>query len=194
MARYSWLAALLVLGTAACGSGDDAAPADSAPAADAPASSGDDVTDIAEYELSMSRIDRMFAAQRNMALAMKDMTPAERDAMENTDMANGSLDEFARGIEANPKIRAAIEDAGMQPREYATATMAMVSAAMAASVLDMRPNDNQDSLAREMNANMDNITFIRENQAALTQKQQELEAELRAMGALDEPADEEASE
>lgn len=194
MARYSWLAAILVLGSAACSSGDDAAPADTAQTADAPASSGDDATDIAEYELSMDRMDRMYAAQRNMALAMRDMTPAEREAMENTDMANGSLDEFARGIEANPKIREALEDAGMEPREYATATMAMVSAAMAASVLEMRPNDNQDSLAREMNANMDNIRFLRENEAELARKQQELEAELRAMGALEEPSEEGAAE
>ena len=186
MARFSWLAAFLVLGAAACSSGDDAAPAGSAQTADAPASSGDDVTDISRYELTMDRIDRMFAAQRNMALAMKDMTPAEREAMENTNMAEGTLDDFARGIEANPKIHVAIEDAGMEPREYATATMAMVSAAMAASVLQMRPDENQDSLAREMNANMDNIRFIRENEATLAQKQQELEAELRAMGALDE--------
>lgn len=189
MARYSWLAAFLVLGAAACGTGDDAARAGSARTADAPAGGGDDAADIAGYELNMDRMDRIYAAQRNIALAVNDMTPAEREAMENTDMADGSLEQFAAGIEANPKIRKALDDAGMDPREYATATMAMVSAAMAASVLEMRPNDNQDSLAREMNANMDNIRFLRENEAELARKQQELEAELRAMGALEEPAE-----
>ena len=187
MARYSWLAALLVLGAAACSSGDDAAPAASTTTtADAPASSGDDATDIREYELTMDRMDRLYAAQRNIAVAVHGMTPAEREAMENTDMADASLEEFASGIERNPKIRQALAEAGIEPREYATATMAMVSAAMAASVLQMRPDDNQDSLVREMNANMDNIRFLREHEAELAQKQQELEAELRAMGALDE--------
>jgi hypothetical protein len=183
MPRYSWLLAAALLGAPACGG--DAAPGASAGTADAPAVGGDDAAAIAEYELTMDKMDRMYAAQRNIAVAIRDMTPAERATMEATDMAEGSLDEFTRGIENNPRIRQALEDAGMEPREYATATMAMVSAAMASSVLQSRPSDDQDSLAREMNANMDNIRFLRDNEAELTRKQQALEAELRAMGALD---------
>jgi hypothetical protein len=187
MPRRTWLAAALVFG-AACSSGDDAAPGEATVSADAPGGSAD-LTDISRYELTMERMDRIHAAQRNIALAIRDMTPAEREAMENTGGENATLDEFARGIESNPKIRQALADAGMSPREYATATMAMVSAAMAASALHMRPNDDQDSLARAMHANPANVRFLRENEAELTRKQEQLEAELRAAGAIaDGPA------
>lgn len=187
MPRYAWLAASLLLG-AACSSGDDATPGDATVSADTPGA-GADLTDISRYELTMERIDRIHAAQRNIALAIRDMTPAEREAMENTGDGNATLDEFARDIESNPKIRQALADAGMSPREYATATMAMVSAAMAASALHMRPDEDQDSLARAMHANPDNVRFLRENEAELARKQQQLEAELRAAGAIaDDPA------
>jgi hypothetical protein len=49
-------------------------------------------------------------------------------------------------------------------------------------VLQTRPNANEDSLAREMNVNMDNVRFMREHDAELRQKQQALEAEMQAMG------------
>lgn len=187
MSRYRYLAALLALGGAACGSGDDAAPAASTQTADAPASGDADLTDISEYELTMDKVDRLFAAQRNIAVAIQGMTPAERQTMEqNTEGSGESLDAFARNIESSPKVRAALEEAGMEPREYATATMAMVSAAMAASVLQSRPNDNQDSLAREMHANLDNVRFLQQNEAEITRKQQALEADLREMGAIEE--------
>lgn len=186
MPRYSWLAAVLLAGTVACSSGDDATPAAGTATADAPAGTGDDVADIAAYELTMDKVDRLFAAQRNIALAMNDMPQAERDALEGADLSEASLEEFGERLESIPAVEDALEDAGISGREYATATMAMVSAGMAASVLQMRPDDDADSLAREMNANMDNIRFIQEHEAEITQKQQALEAELRGMGALDE--------
>ena len=83
-------------------------------------------------------------------------------------------------------MRDGLREANLSSREFATLTMAMLQAGMAASVLQMRPNDNQDSLAREMKASMENIRFLRENEAELTRRQQELESELREMGALDE--------
>lgn len=184
MPRYAWLAASLLLG-AACSSGDDATSEETTVSADTPGASAD-LTDISRYELTMERMDRIYAAQRNIALAIRDMTPAERETMESTGGGSATLDEFARGIESNPKIRQALADAGMSPREYATATMAMVSASMAASALHMRPNENQDSLAREMHANPANVRFLRENEAELARKQQQLEAELREAGALDD--------
>ena len=53
---------------------------------------------------------------------------------------------------------------------------------MAAAVLQMRPEANQDSLMREMKVNPANVRFIRENEAVLQQKQAELQAELQRLG------------
>jgi len=49
---------------------------------------------------------------------------------------------------------------------------------MAASVLKMRPNDDQDSLVKSMNANMDNVKFVQEHEAEITAKREAMEKEL----------------
>jgi hypothetical protein len=79
-------------------------------------------------------------------------------------------------------MRDAIREAGLSSREYITATMAMVQAGMAASVLKMRPKDNQDSLIREMKANKDNVRFVQEHEAELNRKQQAMQAEMQRLG------------
>jgi len=194
--RRTLLAALLV-SAAACGSKDDAAPADgaaggaapgaTAAAPDAPASSGDDLADISSYRLTMDKMDKFYAAQRNLAVKMKAMSPAEREAMERKAdgedaSGNQSLDELARKIESTPPMRDALREAGLSPREYAVLAMSAMQSGMAAAVIKMRPNDPADSLAREMKANMDNIRFMQEHEAELTRKQQALQAELKQMG------------
>jgi len=94
-----WTLALLAMATvsAAC------APKDSAPAdgsATASTGSGNDLADVASYKLSMEKVDKFFAAQRNMALKMKDMSPAQQEAMSMN--GTGSMDEMAKQIEASP--------------------------------------------------------------------------------------------
>jgi hypothetical protein len=132
----------------------------------------------------MDKVDKLFAAQRNLGLKMKGMSPAERAAFDSTDIsdANASLDATAAKIDRLPPMRDAIREAGLSSKEYITATMAMMQAGMAASVLKMRPKDNQDSLVREMKANMDNIKFMQEHEAELTKKQQEMQAEMKRLG------------
>lgn len=182
-------AAAFALASTAC-AGDDADSADSAaggaPAAEAP-SSGDDLTDVSNYRLTMDKVDRYFDAQLAIARRVKDLSPEERAPLEQMESsANATLQDMANRLESHPATREGLREANISAREFATLTMAMVQAGMAASVLQMRPNDNQDSLAREMKASMENIRFIRENEAELTRKQQELESELREMGALQE--------
>ena len=181
------LALLLVV---ACSTKDAAPAADSgaAPATSSTAAArqGDaDLADVASYRLTMEKIDRYYAAQRNVATRMQAMSPAERAALDSTDSGDNddqSLDGIAAKIERVPVMAAAVREAGLSPREFATITMAMLQSAMAASVLQMRPNDNADSLVREMKANMDNIRFMRENEAALKQKQDAMAAEMKRMG------------
>ena len=177
-----------MLALAACSGGDK--PADDAPASTssttpaAPRSAESDMADIASYRLSMDKMDAYYKAQRNLMAAFKKMTPAERDGAKMTMEEGGedTLDEMAAKYERVPAVKTAIEGAGFSPREFTVMTMAMVQAGMAASVIQMRPNDDADSLAREMKANMDNIRFLQENEAELTRKQKELEAEMQAAG------------
>lgn len=183
--RATLTAAVFALAGTAC-AGDDTesagSAADDAPPAEA-ASSGDDLTDISNYRLTMEKVDRYFDAQLAIARRVKDLPPEDRaplDEMESS--ANATLDDMARKLESHPATRGGLREADMSAREFATLTMAMLQAGMAASVLQMRPNDNQDSLAREMKASMDNIQFMRENEAELMRRQQELQAELREMG------------
>ena len=179
---------------AACGKkdaapGDTTAAATAATSAPAPSSGGDDLADVTSYKLSMDKIDKYIAAQPALTAKMKSMSQAERDAVkarnEGRDNSNASIDDMARNIESEPVMNDAIRSAGLSAREFALITMSMMQSAMAASVLKMRPNDNQDSLIREMKANPDNIKFYREHEAEITRKTQELQAEMKAAGASD---------
>lgn len=191
--RRALLPALL-LAAAACGSKPDAAPAGDASTnasttasagATATSGSGDDLADVRNYELSMEKVDKLFAAQRNLALKAKAMSPAEREAMQASSDASdpsASLDDVTRKVENTPPMRDAIRDAGLSPREYVLASMAMLQSAMAAGVLKMRPKDDADSLIREMKADPKNVRFMQEHEAEIMQKQQALQAEMKRMG------------
>ena len=181
------LAGVLGLLLAACAKSDESAAASSdAATSGAPASaatSGDDVADVASYELTMDRMDKYFASMRNVAIAMKDLPEEQRDiSMDDA----GSIDAYAAKLEANPTVRKAIRDAGSTPRDFALTSMAFLQAGMASGVLAMRPNDNADSLAREMKASMRNIEFLRENEAELKRKADAMQAELKRMGVTED--------
>lgn len=179
---------------AACAGDKDAAPGDGTPA-QAPAVSKSDaeiLAPITEYRLTMDKLDRYFESQRNLAKAAAAMSPAERAAMEAanaTDNDSGnddSLDDIARKVEKQPMIAKAVRDAGLSAKEYATLTIALMQAGMAQAVLDMRPNDNQDSLAREMKVNPANIAFMREHKDEIKRKGDAIAAEMKAAGMDDQ--------
>lgn len=191
MRRPVALLATLLVATAC--SSQDAAPPDgagaaapAAAAAPASASNGGDLADVAGYELTMERIDRYFAAQRAMGRRMSELSPAEREAMrlDGDDDAGGdaSLDAMASRIEGNAVMRDALREADLSPREFATLTMSLVQASMAAMVAQTRPGADLDSLVRGMGANPANVRFVRDNQAALERRQAELRAELERLG------------
>lgn len=177
---------LLVLALVACSKGD--APADTAAAASAeaaPASSGDDLADVTSYTLTMAGIEKSLDVQRRVGMQVKAMTAEERQAFADADVGGDpeqGIDDMARKIAAQPVMAAAVRDAGLTPREYALLIMSMVQSGMAGAVMKMRPEANQDSLAREMKANPANVRFMMEHEAEIRQKQAALEAELRAAG------------
>lgn len=186
------VAALLLgfLALTACGDKAPAAGEDApAPAAGSSQSVDEELADLASYRLSMDKVDKYVAAQRNIMLKAKSLTPAQRQAMqarnEGGDNSNASIDDMARNIEREPLMRDAIRDAGLSPREFAMITMSLIQTAMASGVAQMRPNDNQDSLIRAMQASPANVKFFRDNEAAITQKQTALSEEMKRAG-LDE--------
>lgn len=142
---------------------------------------------ITEYELTMGQTDRYFEAQRNIAKAAAAMSPAEREAIEAEeenapDRSNESLEQMAARLKGHKVFGPAIRDAGLSAEEYATLTIAIMQAGMAQAVLAMRPNDDQDSLAREMKVNPANIAFMRQHMDEIKRKGDAVAAEMKAAG------------
>jgi hypothetical protein len=182
---YAILFAAAVL--AGCSKSDASSAAADSPPASAPpttAQANEDLSDISKYKLSMDKIDKYIQSQRNLAAKLQSMTPAERQALKDrgeASDANASLDDMAAKIEKEPVMVDAIRAAGLSPREYVMITLSMMQTAMAASVAQMRPNDNQDSLIREMKANPENIKWYKEHAAEINQKTKAVEAEMKAL-------------
>ena len=187
--RAALLPAVSLLVLAACdrkGADDTDAAATTTASSAASSSGSDDLADVAKFRLTMDRIDKYVAAQRNIAAKVNSMSPAERAAAEakneGDNSSDQSLDGMAKRIESVPQMRDAVREAGLSTREFALITYSMMQSAMAASVLQMRPKDNQDSLVREMKANPDNVKFYREHEAEITRKMKALEGEMKAAG------------
>lgn len=179
--------ALAALGaTAACAKGDrattDSSTAAATPAVTTTSSGGDaDLREINRYELSMDKVDKYFSAFRNIGVALKGMTPAQRKAVD-MDIGEGDIDAYARRLDAQPAISKAVKDAGLSTREFGVLTVAMLQASMATGVIDMRPKDDADSLARAMKTNPANIRFMKEHAAEIEAKRKQMEADMKAMG------------
>lgn len=182
-----------LLALAACGKGADSGAANDASSvtpAGAAQSGDEQLAELSEYRLTMDKFDKYVTAQRNVMLKAKNLSPAERQAMEarsdSRDNANATVDDMVRNIESEPMMTAAVREAGLSPREFTMITMSLMQTGMAAGVAKMRPNDNQDSLIRAMKANPENVKFLLENEAEITRKQKDLEAEMKRLGATDE--------
>ncbi|MDQ3242478.1 MAG: hypothetical protein M3Q09_01960 [Gemmatimonadota bacterium] len=184
----SLLLGFLLLASCDKGKDNGAAAGASSAAPSAPAQSADEqLAELGEYSLSMDKFDKYLAAQRNIMLKAKDMSPADKQAMEarneGRNNANASLDDMVRNVESEPMMNAAVRDAGLSAREFALVAMSLMQTGMAAGVAKMRPKDNQDSLIRAMKANPANVKFLLENEAAITRKQKDLKAEMKRLGA-----------
>lgn len=175
---------------AACSGDKDAATTDGTPAQTSVVSQSDAeiLAPITEYRLTMDKIDRYFQSQRNLGRAAAALSPAERAAMEaanessNDSNNDDSLEDMARKLDRQPLMAKAIRDAGLSTKEYATLTIAIMQAGMAQAVLEMRPNDNQDSLAREMKVNPANLVFMRQHKDEIAKKGEAIAAEWKAAG------------
>lgn len=171
--------------TAACACGNDASQRESAATSGAvdTQTAVTDQRDITNYKLSKDRVDKFYAAMRNIALAMKDMSPEQREKIDMNAVDSPSLDHYATSLEREPAVRRAIQQAGLTAREFAVLTMSIMQTGMASAILATQPNASADSLMREMKVNPDNLRFMRQHEAAIKAKQQAVAAEMKAAGA-----------
>jgi hypothetical protein len=143
------------------------------------------IATLANYDLTMDQVDKYFAAFRNMGAAMQRMSPQERETLE-FDASNTDFNGYVARLEAHPVIERAIRDAGLSAREFSLVLWSMLQSSMANAVLQAQPDANEDSLARAMQVNMNNVRFMREHEGEIRQKQEALDQEMQEMGVVEE--------
>lgn len=168
--------ALALVSIAACGPKDAAnGAAQDNSSASATAGASTELADVQRYELSMDKVKRLFQAQRDLMRKVQAMPEEERAALRMPEGA--SLDDMVRQIADSPEWSSVVRDAGFEPREFIVASMSMSQSMMAAGVLEMRPNDNPDSLVEAMNANKGNVQFVRDHQGELNAMRDDMRKE-----------------
>ena len=173
-----WLSPFaLALALAAC---SDDRPADTAAApppaaseaptatpANAPADT-ENLGDITgEIALDKARLDRYFAALANLGALVK-----QDPSLDGLEMGDSeTTEQFVARIEAQPRIRAALAQAGMSAREYVRTSEALVASMYLVSMLE---TGTIKELPPE--ANKANVEFVKAHMA-------EIEPRMEALGA-----------
>jgi len=168
------LSAALVLALAACNKPADtatasadvattatvvAAPAAEPAVAQAPADSGSIVT----YDLTMDNVHAMMKAQ--VALAAVEKADPTLDSAMNISEENDA--QYVARLESTPKVRAAIEAAGMSVRDYAYTAQSLVGTMMAVGAVEA-------GLVKEIpeEVNPRNVEFVKAHRAELEKMMQ----------------------
>jgi hypothetical protein len=170
---------------AACGgeAAQDGSGAEPNSTAQAANNGNADLQDLSKFRLTMDRVDKYYVAQKNVAVAFSKMSPEEREAAQIESNNDDDIDEMTRNVESKPVFADAIRKAGLSAREYTMITIALFQSMMAASVVDMHPVEKRDSIMRDMQVIPENVKFVKDNQMALQQKHQSMEAEMKALEA-----------
>lgn len=127
--------------------------------------------DLTDYRLTMDNVRKYGRAVQNIQVAARTIPESDQP---NLNAANSSLDGYVQQLDRHPAVRDAIRRADISTRDFAYTMMAMLQAGMADAVIQMRPDVNADSLAREMKVNPANIRFVRENKAEIEAMQQQM--------------------
>lgn len=165
---------LLALGTACAGDAADASRSASASAATA--SGGDDLAELAEYRLTMRDVERWHEAQRNFLSALqRDPSLMDRMREQGADADDDmSLDALEARYRAIPEVRAAIENADLDVRQFSVITFALMQASFAQGAVDM--GADRDTVLARTGISPANLDFVRDNRAELERLQGELAA------------------
>ncbi|MGH7717436.1 MAG: hypothetical protein ACREON_01145 [Gemmatimonadaceae bacterium] len=151
--------------------GDTAAGsvADNAPAASS--SSGGsltgDVREVANYRLSMDKVEKWVAAMSNLQ-TLSENDPELKRWAESQDMGNNaSLRDMQERLESTPKIRRAIERAGISTEDFVLTQIALLQAAMVHGI--QKSGAAAKNVPLPEGVSEDNVKFFRENEARLTE-------------------------
>lgn len=146
-----------------------------------------DLAELADYELNMADLQKYTVAQLNMLRASQGLPDKGDESDDDTDaegnMVGGedanSLGGMEARIESMPPLRKAVEDAGLDAREFATISLTYMTSAMAAGLVKMgRP---VDSVATVMKVNPDNVNFILKNEAKIAPLMDRMQAEAKRL-------------
>lgn len=121
-----------------------------------------DLKEISAYKLTEAGLAKYTQAAQKVAEIEKS-TPGRCSADEgDDDDGNGkSIDQVVASLDANAKVRSAIQSTGMSSREYVVFGMAVFQAGMAAWALD------QPGGKLPAGVQMGNVTFYRQHEAAM---------------------------
>lgn len=120
------------------------------------AAADSDEREIAAYTLDMKTVRALFAA--NSALAKLETGEEDEEDEDDEDMA--TIDDIVDRIESDPDAKRAVAAAGLSPREYAVATLAMVQAGLVVAL-------GGDNAPVPEGVNPKNVALIRANRAEI---------------------------
>jgi hypothetical protein len=114
---------------------------------------------VTSYRLTTASLDKFVRATN----ALKELDIEDR--FESMDDEDVSVAEIAAALDSEPRIKNAINGAGMTSREYITFMLAMVQAALGSAMVQM----GGEQALNDMPAGVlkDNIRFVTEHQEAL---------------------------
>lgn len=128
--------------------------------------------EVQNYRLSMQRIEQFAQAVRNV----RELTRTDADLRQRMEELGGQEDrspmEVASAMQQEPRLRSAIESAGLSVREYILVTLAFSQAAMAHEF-------QRQGFMQELPPGIppENVAFIREHEEQLRPLIEGLEAE-----------------
>jgi hypothetical protein len=132
------------------------------PAAAQPGAMFASVPELAEYRMNTGDLDRFVRATR--ALQALDEQTLDMDGLIENDPDNLDIGRVAAAMEREPRVRAAIEGAGMTTREYVTFMLAMLQAVFGSVMVQFGGENALRDLPE--GALKHNIRFFMDNQHA----------------------------
>lgn len=172
----SSLLTIITLACVACGGSDaddDAAVPSSAEASpNAPAAAPDQqaVTDYREYRLTMPAVQRWYDAQSRIYRSIGE-NPELADEAEMFAEAT-DLDDMEAHFDGIPEWRAAVDEAGLDMREYVAILMALFSARSVDAAIQSGADRAQAIASGQVS--QENLEFVEQNRSELDRQEREL--------------------
>ncbi|MFT3663862.1 hypothetical protein [Piscinibacter sp.] len=120
-------------------------------------------TDPARFRLTPALLERMEAATAEVRKLPQAPAKADADDGDDEDESEAeSVDDIARKLDADPRVRAALARHGLSSREYATAVLAALHAGMALATEKAAAPGTARNFTPEQRAN---VEVMREHQS-----------------------------